>query len=434
MTKEDLEKREVALTIEVEDGDLSPYYDKAYRRIVQRINVPGFRKGKAPRTIVQRLVGEDVMLEEAMEFFIPEAVDKAVKEQGVDQGGVPSVEVVQQDPPITLKAVVPLTPKVMLNAYREIRLPQEPVEVTDQEVDRVLEDMRWAQAPWGPVERPIALGDRVTLDAHGEIAGKVVTDQHGVEFYAAEGSPVPLKGFSEALVGAKPGETKEFTLKVPDDFQDPNLAGKDCAFKVTVHEIKAKLLPELDDEFAKGVEKGYESLEALKAKVREDIRTRKEDEARTKYQERVVEELVSRAAVEVSPMLVEHEAQHILEEEEESLKRQRVSVDQYLSLVGRSQEQHQEDARKEALDRIIRVYALNKVVELEGVKADDVEIEEEINSLVAGAGDREKALRRNLSQADSRSSLANILARRKAIDRLVTVAKGLDQGGAPASP
>ncbi|MBI4202557.1 MAG: trigger factor [Chloroflexi bacterium] len=424
VTKEELEKREVALNIEMEEGDLPPYYDKAYRHLVQRINVPGFRKGKAPKAIVQRMVGDEAMLEEAMEFLIPEAVDKAVNEQGIEQGGVPRVEVVQREIPIVLKATVPLLPKATLNAYREIRLLATPVEITDEEVDHVLEDMRLAQAPWGPVERPVVFGDRVTIDAHGEVEKKQVTDQKGVEFYCAEGSPIPVKGFAEALVGLSPGETKEFTIQVPDDFGDPSLAGKECAFRVTAHEIKAKLLPEMDDEFAKGIEAGYETLDALKDKIRADLLKRKEEDAHVKYEGSVVDELVSRTTLEVSDMLVEHEALHILQEEEDTLKRQRVSVDQYLSLVGRSQEQHREDAQKEALERITRVYALNSVAELEGVRATDEEVDGEINRLVANAGSQEKRMRRDLNKPDSRDTLANIIARRKAIERLVSIAKG----------
>ena len=423
VTKEDLEQREVALTIQVEDGDLPPYYDKAYRRLVQRINVPGFRKGKAPRTVVQRLVGDEVMLEEAMEFFIPEAVQKAVKEQGVEQGGAPSVEVTNQKDPIILRAKVPLTPKVTLTAYRDIRLQPQPTEVTDEEVGKVLEDMRWAQAPWGPVDRPVEFGDRVTMDARGEVEGKEVTNQIGVEFYATEGSPIPLKGFAEAVLGAKTGEEKRFTVKVPDDFGETNLAGKDCTFQVKVHEIKAKLLPELDDEFAKGVEAGYDSLEALKTKLREDLKARKEADSRVKHEDSVVEELAQRAAMEISPMLVDHEAQHILEDEEDTLKRQRVSVDQYLALVGRGKEEHVEDVRKEATNRILRVYALNKVAELEGLTATDDEIEEEITSLSTQNGREDKTLRRNLSQPDSKETIAKILVRRKAIARLAAIAK-----------
>ncbi|MBI2172276.1 MAG: trigger factor [Chloroflexi bacterium] len=433
VTREDLEQREVALSIEVEEGDLAPYYDKAYRHLVQRLNVPGFRKGKAPRSVVQRLVGDGVMLEEAMEFFVPEAVEKAIKEQGIEQGAAPRLEVDREKSPIVLKATVPLRPKVVVSAYSEIRLPLEPIEVTDQEVDRVLEDMRWAQAPWAPVDRPVALGDRVTIDARGQVEGKQVTRQEGVEFYAGEGNPSPVKGFAEALVGAQAGETQEFTLTVPDDFADAELAGKECTFQVMVHAIKAKLLPELDDEFAKGVEGGYESLAALKEKLWEGIRNRKSEDARIKYEESVVEELAGRATLEISPMLVEHEAQHILEEEEDTLKRQRVTVDQYLSLMGRSQDQHQEDARKEALDRITRVYALNNVAEMEGISATEAEVDQEIDRLVKGAND-EKRMRRNLNEPDSRASVGSILARRRAIERLVAIAKGEEtRSTAPAS-
>ncbi|MBI4339639.1 MAG: trigger factor [Chloroflexi bacterium] len=434
VTKELLENQEVTLSIQAEEGDLTPYYDRAYRRLVQRINVPGFRKGKAPRSIVQRLVGEEAMLEEAIEFFIPVAVEDAVKAEGIEQGGVPRVEVTQREPSVVLKATVPLLPKVTLNAYREIHIPADPVQVTEEEADKMLEDVRYTSAPWGPVERPVALDDQVTMDARGEVDGKVVTDQNAVVFYLTEGSIIPVNGFAEALVGATVGEPREFTLSVPEDYRDPALAGKACTFHVTVKEVKAKLLPDLDDEFAKGVGAGYESLEALKKSLRDRLLQRKEQEARQRHEESVVQELVGRATVEVSPMLVEHEAIHILEEEQQTLKRQRVTVDQYLSAVGRTEEQHREEAKKAALDRITRVYALNKVAELEGIQATEEEIDEEISDLVSDAGNREKAMRRELGTPSARSSLSSILNRRKAIQRLVAIATGETVGSSALAP
>ncbi|MEE2701385.1 MAG: trigger factor [Chloroflexota bacterium] len=433
VTKEDLENREVALSIEVEDGDLETSKDKAYRHLVQRINVPGFRKGKAPRAVVERIVGDDVMFNEVMEFFIPDAVSKAVEQEDIEQGGAPcghrpqDVEIVQQDPSIIVKATVPLVPKITLDAYREIRIPKEIPQTNDEEVDRVLKDLQYAHAPWGPVDRPIEYGDQVTIDAHGEINGKEVTNQQNVVYYVSENSPIPITGFSEALVGGETDQETDFTVNVPDDYHDPELAGQECKFSVKIHEIKAKLLADLDDDFAKEIGDGYDGLDALKAKVREDLITRQEIELNRKHEESVVEALIGRTSVELSPKLVDHEAGHILEDEERTLRQQRVNVEQYLAIVGKSVDEHREDVRQAAVDRITRTQALNKIAELEGVQAASEEIDEEIEKLLQGLDDKTaRRNRRELNTSATRESLGTVIVRRKALVRLVSIAKGED--------
>ena len=431
--KEALPQREVVLNIEVEDGDLSPYLERAYQRLVQRANIPGFRKGKAPRAVVERFVGRDALVNEAMDFMVPELVDKAIAQEQVEQGDTPHVDVTQTEP-IVLKATVPLVPTVVLDAYRDIRVTPEPVEVSEEHLGHILEDLRWAQASWEPVERPVAVGDQVTMDVRGTVGGKEATNQKSVVYLASEENPSPVPGFAQALAGAAPAGMTEFTLTLHEDYPDRRLAGQECMFQVTVHEVKEKRLSELDDEFAKGVGDGYDSLEALTAKIREDLLTRAQQAADSRYQDAVTEELVKRATLDISPLVVEHEVEHLLHDEQEALGQQRIGMEQYLETVGKSTEEHREDARVVSTGRLTRAHALAKVAELEGLTASDEDVDQEIDRLVERAGASGDAMRRELSQPEARDSLSRILVRRWAVDRLVSIAKGEEVGTtAPAA-
>jgi len=423
VTREDLPQREVLLSIEVEAEDMDPYLDQAYRQLVQRRNIPGFRKGKAPRVVVERFVGQDALLDEAVDFLVSPVVEQAVEQEQLEQGGVPDVEVVQRDP-VVLKATVPLVPSVVLDAYRDIRAQPETVEVTDEQVQDTLERLRWELAPWEPADRPVASGDLVTLDIRAEVEGREATNQKGVAYLAADDNLNPVPGFAQALVGAEPGQDKEFTITAPDDHQDRGLAGRECTFQVTVHQVREKDLSELNDEFAKGVGEGYDSLDALRDKIRDDIRGRGEQAARRRHEESVVEELLARTTVELSPLLVEREIDHLLADEQEALRRQQVGMEQYLQTVGKSAEEHREEARAVAVARLTRAHALRKVGELEGLTATPEEVEEEMKSLLEEAGPRARELRRNLDTPGGRDSLGQVILRRKVLSRLVEIANG----------
>ena len=424
VTRGDVEHSEVSLNIEVEEEDIEPYLQRAYQRVVQRVNIPGFRKGKAPRPVLERFVGRHSLEDDALDLMLPEIVQRAVEEQGVKQASIPQVELVQREP-IVIKAVVPIAPEVVLDAYREIRVPVEPVVVTEDQINTLLDLLRQETAPWEPVDRPVAIGDQVTLDIKANLDGKETTKQDGVVYMVLEENVSPVAGFPQQLVGIKNHETKEFTISLPADYPDSNMAGKEVEFNVTIHEIKAKNLPDLDDEFAKGVGDGYDNLEALTKKLREDFLARRELEVQDKYEDQVFEKLLEKAEIDLSPLMVEHEVDHMLQNEEQALRRQQVSVEQYLQTVGKSSDEHRGELKQAAEARLKRTYAIGKVAELEGIKVSPVEIEEEIKRLLDAAGPNQPgSLRRNLESDDSRESLEQVLIRRKALQRLVEVARG----------
>lgn len=423
VTAEELPKREVLLNIEMDQDELDPYMERAFRRAAQQLSIPGFRKGKAPRAVVEPYVGRESLIDDALEILMPEALEKAVAQESLEQGGIPHVEIVTKEP-VVFKATVPLMPKVVLDAYREIRHPRESVDVSEEQLKETLEHLRWELAPWEPVERPVALEDRVTLDVRAVVDGREVTNQKGVVYMARADNPNPVAGFAQELVGIEHGQSKEFSIAFPEGYEDAGLVGKDCSYSVAVHEVKEKKLPDLDDEFAKGVGQGFDTLEALQEDIRNGIRTQEEAAAKRRYEDAVIEQLVNRTTVELSDLIVDHEVEHLLYDEQESLRRQQVGMEQYLQTVGKNSEEHHAEAREAVLKRLNRGYALRQLAELESLTASTDEIEEDKKALLEAAGSQAAGLRKELDSRDGLTSLGEAIVRRKAVARLVEIAEG----------
>ena len=254
------------------------------------------------------------MVRESLDSILQESLDRALKEEDLECFGEPDVELVEIDP-FSFKAVVPLEPVVELGDFRSIRLEPEPVEVTEEQVDKFIERMRYDAAPWEPVERPVKFDDLVALDVDGYIEGNQVADDKGVDFIPTKDSPMPFPGFSVYLEGMQADESKEFTLKVPEENPDNTIAGKDCRFNVKVLGIKEKVLPELDDEFAKGVGDGYESLEALRTSILDTLTQRTEWVARRSFEEKSLEEVIKGVSIEVPEVTTNREIDRLLEEQ-----------------------------------------------------------------------------------------------------------------------
>ena len=423
ITREDTAPREVVLTIELESADLEPYLDRSYKRLVNKLQIPGFRRGKAPKFIVENHVGREALVRESLDYIVQESIDKAKKEEDLETFGEADVDVVEIDP-LSLKATLPLEPVVDLGDFRILRLDPEPFEVTEEQIDRVLEQTRYDGAPWQPAERPVRFGDMLTLDVDGFIEGKRVADDKGVEFIPSGDSPLPFPGFSVYLEGMGKGESKEFTLKVPKDYADSSMADKECRFAVKVLEIKEKLLPELDDEFAKGVGDGYEGLEALRASILSNLTEHAERAAERAFQERSLEEVMKGASVEVSELTTTREIDHLLEERLQAMERRRVDVDTYLQSVGKSRDELRDEMRPEAQERLNRLLVLRSLAREEGIEVSPEEIDAELASLTSGSSQSAESLRQALSSESGRSSLGNSILTRKVLESLARIVRG----------
>jgi trigger factor len=417
---QEIENSQVVLDIQVEDERLQKAVDQAYRRIVNRINVPGFRKGKAPRALVERMVGREALIEDAVEHLVPEVVEAAVKEQEIKMVARPKLEVVSTEP-LQVKATVPVQPKVELGDYHALEIPREEAVVEDERVDSVIQRVREQNATWEPVERPVALGDRVAIDLHGEAEDKVLVDSTDAEYIVDPEGAAPAPGFADQLVGMEAEDERSFELTLPEDYRDRAVAGKPARFTVRLHWVKERRLPELDDEFASTVGTEYESMDQLRENVRNQLLEREREGRRTAHEEAVIQAVIDQAKVELPPQLVEEEAQRILDNLARTLEGQGIPIEQYLRFTNKSEAEFRAELMTQGERSVRRSEVLEAVARAEGIEATDEEIRAEIGQVAEPA-----EAERLLGRPDAKERIAAVLRRRKAARYLLKTVGGVD--------
>ncbi len=433
VTVEHLPRREVVLSIEAEPQDLERYRKRAYQHLVQRARIPGFRQGKAPMAMLERYLGKGAILEEAINHLIPEATQKAIEEQALGAASVPSIKVDSREP-VAWKATVALAPKIDLGSYQDLRLEPEPVVVPEEQVSKVLDELRFQHTPWQPVGRAALMGDLLLMDVHAQSGGRSAVDDKGVQYRPEPGSPAPVPGFAEQVTGMRLGETKEFTLTGAAAGSGESPTPREYRFRVTVHEVKGKSLPPLDDEFAKGAGDGYESLQALRDHVTAQLRASAEQDAREALKEKALDKLIETATVEFSESFVEHEAEHLMEEHEKRLAQNQVRLESYLKTIGKTREELIADLKPEAQRRVLRTLVLTELREREGVQVTPEEVQKAIDEIVASSQERSAQLERALNADATRSAMERTLLTRKTLDRLAEIVTQAPPGTASPAP
>ncbi len=430
VTKDSVTTTEITLTIAMDTDDEEPFLNRSYKRVASRVRIPGFRPGKAPRSVIENHLGREALVHEALEFMIPESLDQVLKDEDIQAWMEPKLEVLGMEP-VSYKAVVPLEPIVDLGEFQTIRLEREPVEVTDEQVNEVLESLRFEAAPWEPVERALVYGDLATMNVKGIIEEEEVIDDQGIDFIPQEDNNLPFPGFSTHLEGMLEGESKLFTLSVPDDYPQENYAGKECQFNVEVLSVKEKNLTELDDEFAKGVREGFESLEALTDHVRQRLVDESEATETRRLEVSGLEELKKLAKIEASELVYERELDMMYEERARSLQNQQMSMELYLSYVGQTEEELREQMKPQAEERLNTMLMLRKLADVEEIEVGDEDVEVEITNLIESTGGNSDAsMMQALNTENARESIRSSLMNRKIMARLV----GISQGEESASP
>jgi trigger factor len=364
--------RQLALDIEVEQERLDRAMDQAFRRLAGRVNVPGFRRGKAPRPMVERVIGRDRIVEDALDQLLPEVVNEAIAQEGVSAYARPRVDAIEFNP-LRLKATVPLEPKVELGNYREaLHVERAPSTVDDEQVESVVRRLREAHAQWVPVERPARVGDRVGLDLTGRVAEaeRPFVDAHDAEYVVDPQGSAPAEGFADQLVGLSAGDQKTFTATLPADYSDAALAGRPAEFMVTLHWVKERELPELDDAFAQQVGE-YADLDALRQAIRTELRTREDERLQQELETAAIDKLVDISTVEFPPQLVELQADHLYETLARNVEQQGLKLEQYLRLTGKNEAGLRAEVRAEAETRVRRSLALDAFASAEQIVADE---------------------------------------------------------------
>ncbi|MCJ7510303.1 MAG: trigger factor [Dehalococcoidia bacterium] len=421
VSSERIPESQVVLEIEVEPERLERSLERAYRRLAQKAEVPGFRKGKAPPHMLERYLGRDAVMQEALGLLIPEVYNQAIEEENIEAIDHPSIEVVQQEP-LILKATVPVRPSVDLGSYREVRVGREPVTVSEEQVNEELEELRHRYAILEPVDRPLQTGDQVRADVRVNVDGRSVFSEDDAEFRLRQGVHLLLPGFAEQLLGSEKGVERQFSIDVPQDYPQRPLAGKTCLCRVLVKEIKEERLPELDDAFAAIVGEGFPTLQALRERLESDVRQSVEQEADARHREKVVDGVVAGASVEFPPVLAEREMEQLLRERLSASGAR--DIERYLRQVGRSEEELRQELRLQAVERIQNSLVLGKVAEVEGISVGKEDIDAEIERLAASSGPRADELRKVFGSAGAREALERSLFTRKTVERLVAIASG----------
>ena len=408
---------QVLLEIEADEQQMERSLDKAFRRLAQRVEVPGFRKGKAPAGMLERHIGRARVVREALDILIPEAYNQAIEEQDVDAIGQPSIELVN-DEPLAFKATVPVRPTVELGEYNSVRVKREPVSIDEGEVDKALEELRHRYAVHEPAERPVQMGDIVRADVRGVIDGREVYKEDDAELRLREGATILLPGIAEGIIAAEKGTPKEFAVTVPEG--ERPLSGKSGTFTVTVKEVKEEQLPALNDDFAREVGEGFSSLDALRDRLRNDMRERLQAQAEEEYRNKAVGALVETAAtIEFPPVMVEREVERLIQDQARHLG---LEVEQYLANTRRTRDELNEELLPIATDRVRRSLALTRLAEQEEIKAENQEVDAEVDRLAGSAGEQADQLRKLFGSPDGRAAIARSLVTRKTMDRLTEIA------------
>ena len=380
---ENLEKNMAKLTIEVAAEEFEKAVQAAYMKNKNKITIPGFRKGKAPRVMIEKMYGAGIFFEDAANALIQREYPKAAEESGLDIVSYPEIDVVQVEKgkSFIFTAEVAVKPEVTLGEYKGLEVEVTPVEVTEEEVAAELKREQENNSRTIDVDdRAVAQGDMVTLDFEGFVDGVAFEGGKGTDYPLTIGSNSFIPGFEDQLVGAELNKEVEVNVTFPEDYHANDLAGKAAVFKCTVKAIKVKELPELDDEFAKDVSE-FDTLAEYKADVEKKIRERKEGVAKREREDKAVDAVIANAQMDIPEAMIQNQIQQLMNDFVQRMQAQGLSIDQYYQFTGLDQAKIQEQMRPQALKRIQSRLVLEKVDEVENIQISDEKLEEELKTM-----------------------------------------------------
>lgn len=417
---EKLEKNMAKLTIEVAPEELEKAIEKAYQKNKKRISVPGFRKGKVPRQMIEKMYGKEIFYEDAVNALVPDAYAKALDECEEEIVSSPQIDVVQIEAgqPFIFTAEVALKPEVRLGKYKGVKVSKTDVNVTDEEVDAEIEKERERNARNVAVEdRAVKDGDMTVLDFEGFVDGVAFKGGKGENYPLTIGSGAFIPGFEDQLIGAEIGKEVEVQVTFPQNYHSEELKGKPAVFKCTVKEIKEKELPELDDEFAGDVSE-FDTLAEYKDDVRKKITARKEEEAKGVKTDAVVDAIINDSDMEIPEAMIETQQRQMVEDFEQRIRMQGLQLEQYYQMTGNNYEKLLEQVKPQALKGIQSRLVLEAVAEKENIKATEEDFEKEIDKM-AEMYRMENDKVKSMLDESGQKSVMNDIAIQKAIDFVV---------------
>jgi trigger factor len=411
------------LTVEVPAEEVTAGLDKAFKKVVKQVQAPGFRKGKMPRQLFEKMYGVESLYNDALDFILPEAYANAVEEAGIEPIDRPEIDIEQMERGKTLifKAVVTLKPEVKLGDYKGLEVTRQETEVTDEEIEEQLKDRQKAFAEMvvkedGAVEN----GDTVKLDFEGFVDGEAFEGGKAEQYDLEIGSGSFIPGFEEQLVGLKQGEEKDVEVTFPEEYHATELAGKPAVFKVKIHEIKAKEVPELDDELAKEIDEEVESLDALRVKLKEKTAEEKKSASETALRDDLVEAAARNAEVDIPEVMIDTEVDRMLGEFEQRLQMQGMNLELYFQFSGQDEAALRAQMKDDAQNRVRVSLVLEAIGKAENVEVSEEEINAELEKMSEQFGMDIEQIKKTLGGT---AMLENDLRFTKTVELLVENAK-----------
>ncbi|MDO4855860.1 MAG: trigger factor [Limosilactobacillus gorillae] len=411
------------LTFDIDTETIQKGIDHAFTRTQKRITVPGFRKGHVPRTIFNQMYGEESLYQDALNDVLPDAYEASIKEAGIEPVDQPqiAVESMEKDQPWTLKATVAVKPKVTLGDYKGMEVPEQDTSVSDADVDNELDSKRQQQAELVLKEDEAAAdGDTVVIDYEGSVDGELFDGGSADNYSLVLGSGSFIPGFEDQLVGHKADEDVDVTVTFPEDYHAKDLAGKEALFKVKIHEVKEKQLPELDDEFAKDVDEDVNTLDELKDKLKKQLQDQKEATAKAAIEDAAIEAAVANAETEEIPQaMLDDDTNRQLQQYLAGMQQQGINPQMYFQITNTTEDDLRKQFAEDAAKRVKTNLVLEAVAEDANLSASDEDVQNEIADLAKQYGMDEEAV----SKALTREMLAHDIEIKKAVDLIADSAK-----------
>ena len=416
VTVENGENQQVTLTIEVEAAEVNKAVEQACKRLANRVSIPGFRKGKAPRMIVERHVGKDAVLQEAFDIVAPKALSKAFDEQKIDPVTRPSVDIetLEEGKDLVFKATVTPRPEVKLGDYKGLNVPKNEVNITDEDVEKQLKTFQDRQGKLvdAPEGAEVKDGDFTPLDFKGFVDGEAFDGGEGKDYPLQIGSNSFIPGFEDQLVGAKIGEERDVNVKFPEEYHAKELAGKDATFKCTIRSIKTKELPAIDDELAKKVSK-FETLDELKADIRKNLEENAERTAENDQKSAAIEMATNNITVDIPAVMIDNRVTAMIQEMAMRLEQQGMKLEQYLQYAGTDIAKLREQYRETAEKNVKTDLMLEEVAKAEDIKVEAKDLDEEVAAMAAAYGATPQQVQKIIKEQGRIGDLAASVLRKK---------------------